>query len=138
MHFFTSLRAIAQVGLVLVITSRAPLIDIVGDYGKTSGFFNIFEQITLDPFSAKEAEEFARAKSIQAGFNENEQVHLLKYGQIGEQQWLPLRLQLVGKMLLGDKILFTREDSHYYRPDDPNYWEEFEKRMEEKYRGVVR
>lgn len=135
--FFAGLRALTQAGLVLVISSKSPLIDIVGDYGKTSGFFNVFEQLTLEPFDVEEAEEFTTAKSAQAGFTEQERAYLMKYGQIGEQQWFPLRLQLVGKMLLEDKILFAREGSHYYRPDDTNYWQKFEKRLEEKYRGVV-
>jgi hypothetical protein len=138
LSFFTGLRALTQIGLVLVTASRHPLIDIVGDYGKTSGFFNVFEQLTLKPFGMEEAEGFVSAKSRQVGFTEQEQVYLMKYGQAHKQQWPPLRLQLAGKMLLRDKILSVREGSHYYRPNDSSYWEEFELRLEEKYRGVVR
>ncbi len=138
LNFFVGLRALAQLGLVLVVSSRTSLIDMIGDFGKTSGFFNIFEQIKLEPFNIKETEEFTWAKCKQAGFTEQEREYLVKYGQIDILQWSPLRLQLVGKLLLGDKILSTREGSHYYRPEDSDYWEEFEKRLEDKYRGVVR
>ncbi len=138
LNFFNSLRAMTQVGLGLVVASKRPLIAIVGDYGKTSGFFNIFEQLTLKPFNLKEAEAFAQDKSIQSGFTEQERAYLLKYGQKDGQQWPPIRLQLVGKMLLEDKNLAAEGSLDDYRPDDPKYWREFEERLEEKYRGVVR
>lgn len=138
LHFFTALRAMTQTGLSLVIASKSPLIDIVGDYGKTSGFFNVFEQLTIKPFSAKEAERFVQNKGTQAHFTEQERMHVLQFGQQSGEYW-PLRLQLVGKMLLEDKILAVKEkDADYYRPNDPSYWHEFEKRLEETYRGVVR
>jgi AAA domain-containing protein len=138
LHFFTALRAMTQTGLSLVVASKSPLIDIVGEYGKTSGFFNVFEQRSIKPFSVKEAERFVQAKATQARFTEQERVQLLHYGQIAGEYW-PLRLQLVGKMLLEDKNLAMREqDPDYYRPNDPSYWQEFEQRLEETYRGVVR
>ena len=67
----------------------------------------------------------------------------MKYGQetlVGnnEQQWPPLRLQLAGQMLLTDKNLARTGQSRYYRPTDGSYWQEFEKRLEETYRGAVR
>jgi hypothetical protein len=138
MNFFTDLRAIAQSGLALIVTSRSPLIDIVSDNVKTSPLFNIFEQITLQPFNINEAEAFAQAKGVQSGFNDQECSLLLKYGQQGDNQWPPARLQLVGKTLLEDKILALKESSNYYRPDDTNYWQEFEARLEETYRGIAR
>jgi len=138
LHFFSALRAMTQTGLSLVVASKSPLIDIVGEYGKTSGFFNVFEQRSIKPFSVKEAERFVQAKATQAHFTEQERVHLLHYGQVAGEYW-PLRLQLVGKMLLEDKNLAVREqDPDYYRPNDPGYWQEFEQRLEETYRGVVR
>ena len=74
----------------------------------------------------------------QADLTGQECNRLLQFGQQNGEYW-PLRLQLVGKMLLEDKILAAREnDADYYRPDDPVYWQEFEKRLEETYRGVVR
>jgi hypothetical protein len=137
--FFAGLRYIAQnSGLVLVIASKSPLIDLVGNRCRTSGFFNIFETLTLSPFTLVEAEEFAQAKGMQVGFSNIERDKLLKYGEKGKQQWPPLRLQLVGKMLLEDKNLAAKEGKHYYQPDDLNYWREFERRLEEKYRGAVR
>ncbi len=136
--FFSGLRAITQVGLGLVVTSKRPLIDVVGDDGKTSGFFNIFEQLTLKPFNLKEAEAFVRDKSIQGRLTEQERAYLLKYGGKDGQQWPPIRLQLAGKMLLEDKSLAAEGDIDDYYPDDPKYWEAFEERLEEKYRGVIR
>ena len=132
LHFFTGLRAMASAGLVLVIASKSPLIEIVGDPGHTSGFFNIFQQLTLALFSAQEAEKFAQAKGAQAGFNAEELERLLQYGQR-----LPIRLQLVGQMLSQDKTLAANEDSNLYRPKDPTYWQDLEARLEQTYRGVV-
>ena len=126
-----------QLGLVLVIASKKSLFDIVGENGNTSGFFNVYEQLTLTPFTAEEAEAFVRAKSIEAGFNDQERNRLLEYSQVGEQQWPPIRLQLVGKMLLEERRLAERESTDHYRPNDPHYWQKFEQRLEEKYRGVV-
>jgi hypothetical protein len=136
--FFTSLRALTQTGLSLLTVSRSPLIDIVGSDGQTSGFFNVFEQLTLEPFSREEAQEFARSKGEQASFDDQERARLLHYGRVGDEQWSPLRLQLVGKMLLEDKTLSRRSEGQYYRPQDLAYWRKFEQRLEEKYRGVVR
>jgi hypothetical protein len=138
LHFFTTLRAMAQAGLSLIVASKSSIIDIVGNNGETSGFFNIFEQLKIKPFHSKEAEKFVQSKGTQAGLTEEECKYLLRYGQHDGEYW-PLRLQLVGKMLLEDKILAAREnDPDYYSPNDPSYWQEFEKRLEETYRGVVR
>jgi hypothetical protein len=126
---------------VLITASKQPLLNIVGEVlgeqGKTSPFFNIFEQITLKPFNEYEAQKFVKEKCIQAGFLQREREILLRYGQISSQQWPPLRLQLVGKMLEEAKHLALYEDASYYRPDDAGYWAEFEQRLEESYRGVV-
>ncbi len=138
LHFFTALRAMAHKDLCLVVASKQPLIDIVGDYGKTSGFFNVFKQCTLEPFSKKDAEGFVQSKGDQAHLTEQERQYLLRYGQVNGACW-PIRLQLVGEMLLEDKILAMREnDPDYYRPADPDYWQAFERRLEQTYRGVVR
>ena len=137
LSFLKGLRAMTQLGLVLVVASKKPLFDIVGENGNTSGFFNVFEQLTLTPFTAEEAGAFVQAKCIQAGFNDDERDRLLQYGQVGEQLWLPVRLQLVGKMLLEERRLAERESTDHYRPIDPHYWQKFEQRLEEKYRGVV-
>ena len=138
LHFFTALRAMAQAGLRLVVASKSPLIDIVGNNGKTSGFFNVFEQLSIKPFSRKEAERFVQVKGSQVGFTDQERNYLLQHGKLNNEYW-PLRLQLVGKLLLEDKTLAAREnDPDYYRPNDVSYWQEYEKRLEETYRGVVR
>lgn len=137
--FFGGLRYLSQNGLVMIIASKHPLIDLIGERCMmTSGLFNVFEQHTLKPFNDSEAEEFARMKSGQAGFTPHERAALMTYGQDGQQTWPPLRLQLVGKMLLTDKRLAEADKSGYYRPDDQAYWHEFEQRLEEMYRGVVR
>lgn len=137
LSFFAGLRAITQVGLSLIVASKRPLIDIVSDQIKTSPFFNVCEQLTLEPFNLKEAEEFVKIKGDQVGFTEQERKYLLKYGKQGEQQWSPLRPQLVGKMLQEDKNLAAKEGSYYYCPEDLDYWWEFEKRLEETFRGAV-
>jgi len=138
LHFFTALRAMTQMGLCLIVASKIPLIDFISDYGKTSGFFYVFEQLKIRPFSIKEAERFVQSKGIQVGLTEHERKRLLQYGQQAGEYW-PIRLQLVGKMLLEDKILAAREqDPDYYRPEDPGYWQEFERRLAETYGGVMR
>lgn len=134
--FYKGLRALTQLGLCLVVASKSPLIDIVGENGKTSGFFNVFEQINLKSFDMKEAEEFVQAKGKQAIFTEQEQMRLLQYGKEANG-YLPIRLQLVGKLLLEDKDLAVIKGAHYYRPNDSNYWVEFEIRLTEKYKAVV-
>ncbi len=138
LSFFTGLRAMTQVGLVLVVASKRPLIDFVGRDGETSGFFNVFEQLTLKPFNVEVAREFAQVKGAQAGFTEQEREILLKYGQAGqpngEHGGPPIRLQLVGKMLLWDKLLYHNRSGYL---DAPDYCQDFEERLEEKYWGVV-
>ncbi len=137
-NFFTGLRAITQVGLGLVVVSKNPLIDIVSENTKTSPFFNVFLQLKLEPFGVEDAEKFAQVKSAQAGFTDQERAYLLKYGQKGEQQWPPLRLQLVGDMLLEDKNLAAREGSSIYDPDTPDYWLDFRALLEDTYQGMVK
>jgi len=140
--FYAGLRYIAQNdGLILVIASKRPLIDLIGERCETSGFFNIFHQLILKPFSREEAEEFARVKCIQAGFTASECTYLLKHGREGNGKqvgWPPMRLQLAGKLLLTDKNLARGGKTHYYRPNDTAYWQEFEEQLEETYRGAVR
>jgi hypothetical protein len=139
--FLEHLRTLTQMGLGLVTISNRPLMDVVvekvGEKGKTSPFFNVFEQLTLKPFTREEAEQFAEKKSQQAGFTSEERGYLLEYGKIDEG-WFPLRLQLAGKMLLEDRNLALTEGAHYYRPQDVGYWHDFLARLEEKYQGVVR
>src|SRR6266496_2328497 len=114
-EFFEGLRYVATNGLVLVIVSKSPLMDLVSERCRTSPFFNIFEQITLKPFTKVEAEEFAQAKSKEARFNDDERAALFKYGQIDKQEWPPLRLQLVGRMLLEDKNMAAAGNHDYYQ-----------------------
>lgn len=138
LNFFTALRALTQCGLCLVVASKEPLITIVGELGKTSGFFNVFRQCTLNPFMAKEAEAFVQSKGDQAHLTDYERQMLLDHGQLNGEYW-PIRLQLVGEMLLDDKILAMQENEpDHYRPTDPAYWQNFVYRLEECYRGVVR
>jgi hypothetical protein len=138
LHFFSALRAMTQNGLCLVVASKKPLIEIVGEYGKTSGFFNVFKQCVLEPFVLKEARKFVQSKGDQAGLTVLERNKILSYGQVGGEHW-PIRLQLVGDTLMEDKILALREqDPGYYRPEDQDYWQEFERRVENTYRGSVR
>jgi hypothetical protein len=143
LQFFSELRSLAGPGLDLcfVIASKTPLIDIVGDIGKTSGFFNIFEQLTLKPFNSEEADEFIDAKGTQAGFNDQERDYLRTNGReysSNGPHWPPLRLQIAGALLDRDKKLATAGHPEHYRPADIVYWKEFEERLNEKYRGMVK
>jgi transcriptional regulator with XRE-family HTH domain len=131
-HFFGGLRALAQAGLCLVTTSKRRLVDIVTEATQASSLINVFDQITLRPFNEREAMDFVKKKGDQAGFTEQERQCLLRYGVLEEHSWLPLRLQLVGQMLLEDK---RAED---YQPEDAYYWQNFTLRFEERYRGVLR
>jgi transcriptional regulator with XRE-family HTH domain len=131
-HFFAALRAMAQIDLCLVTASRRPLIDILGNKRNTSGFFNIFEQITVEPFAREDAETFVIGKSARVGFHEHEQELLLRYGQSADGQWPPIRLQLAGKMHLEAKCAVPRSHPEYMR-----YWQRFAQQLEEKYQRVV-
>jgi len=149
LEFLEYLRAIAQDGLGLVAASKVPLIDIakkkkmkknmMEQDWQTSPFFNIFMQISLKPFSLQEASRFVQSKGKEAMFNETECDYLLRYGEYeGQKLWFPLRLQLVGTLLHEDKLLAAQGAPELYRPDDPDYWREFEERVEEAYKGTVR
>ncbi len=134
LDFFRGLRAMAHsYGLVLVAVSRQPLSVVVGKDVETSGFFNIFEQLMLEPFNVEEATTFIHEKSKQASFTEQESQCLWKYGEESEQEWPALRLQLVGKMLLEERHLQKNDDD----ADSVRRWQRFEQRLEEIYREVV-
>ncbi len=135
--FYRGLRAMGQGGVRLVVASKHNLIDIVPPDPLSSPFFNTFEKFLLRPFDDKEAETFAEVKSSQAGLTNQERTYLLKYGTKDKHQWPPIRLQLVGKEMLTAKSLAVSEGSSYYRPDDPDYWRDFEKLVDEKYDAVV-
>ena len=138
LDFFSSLRAMTQIGLCLLVTSKTPLINIVGEPGKTSGFPNVFEQITLRPFERKDAERFIRKKGEAIGLTAQECENLLLYGQYKGAYW-PISLQLAGTKLVEDKTLAQREqDPDYYRPAEQAYWDEFESRLQEIYQGMMK
>ena len=129
LDFYRALRAMTQkFDLALVVVSRNPLSQVVGKDGETSGFFNVFETCMLEPFGVQEARDFIQAKGQQANFGQLEYACMWKYGEISEQKWPPLRLQLVGKQLLAEKD---------QQRDAPLYWQQFERRLEDVYRGVV-
>lgn len=133
LDFFKGLRAISNEGLGLVVASKKTLLNIVGNNGHTSGFFNIFEMCILKPFSEKEAKAFVQAKGDQAMLSEQERNFLLECGKLSEdkQKWYPLRLQLAGKLLSEDK------DDGVCSPNDMDYYRGFMARLEEKYQAVV-
>jgi transcriptional regulator with XRE-family HTH domain len=134
LDFFRGLRAMAHsYGLVLIAVSRQPLSVVVGKDVETSGFFNIFEQVMLEPFNVEEATVFIREKSKQANFTEQESQCLWKYGEESEQEWPALRLQLVGKMLLEERDQPKDDDE----ADSIKYWQRFEQKLEKIYREVV-
>lgn len=133
LEFFTHLRSLMSLGLVIITASRQPLIETVDEPSKTSPFFNIFLQIPLKPFNRKEAETFVKAKGDQAGLTSIERERLLEYGQEeSEEQWNVLRLQQFGRLLLLKKYLSRFDTSQIspYRPDDSEYWHEFKEELE--------
>jgi hypothetical protein len=139
-EFFDNLRAMAQdaeLPFIIVIASRKPLIDILAPLlGETSPFFNMCETIPLLPFEKQEASTFIQTRGARAGFNEEERKYLLEYGSHGEEKWPPYRLQLICQMLLDDKENVDRYPDSY-RPNDQIYWQDFKKRLEERYKMVV-
>jgi transcriptional regulator with XRE-family HTH domain len=128
-EFFQGLRAMTHTSdLVLIAISKKPLYRVVGADGETSGFSNIFEQITLQPFDARVTEQFIRDKSSKAGFTEREAEYLWEYGKEDENFWSPIRLQLAGKILLEE------QDQVKHSQD---FRRLFEQRFEEIYQGLV-
>ena len=109
--------------------------------GKTSPLFNIIQQLTLKPFTQKEADEFVQKKGTQAGLGDAERAFLLQatttYGPNGEKQWPPLLLQLAGQLLLDDKRA-AQTDPDRYRSQDIRYQLDFQQRLKEQYATVVR
>jgi transcriptional regulator with XRE-family HTH domain len=129
--FLDHLRAIAQIGLGLVVASRQPLIELVQASDRTSPFFNICRQVTLKPFSRQEAGDFASQKSEQAAFNERECEFLLQVAREPDREaWFPLKLQLVGTLLYEDKLLGT------ISLNNAAYIQAFEERVAEEYQGT--
>jgi hypothetical protein len=136
-EFFSSLRAMTQSsGLGLVVASKVPLVDVMRDRFEASNFFNVFEQLTLKPFTQKETEQFVSVKSAQAQFTEEEQAYFLKYGQDNRRQWPPLRLQLAGKLLLESKLVAEKETAPSASPHNLDY-KQIRNRMEKTYREMV-
>lgn len=129
--FFKELRATALRGLCLVTASRSRIIDLIGDPGDTSGFFNVFETVPMGEFTPDEEREFITAKGDAAGFSAEERSTVLQYGKR-----VPVRLQCAGYMLQQDKQLRQSYGPGYYRPGETAYWTEFNTRLEEKLRGI--
>jgi hypothetical protein len=129
--FFTNLRSIAQDGLVLIVASKRPPVDVVSNNTRSSPFFNILHQISLEPFTKREAQRFLKLKANQAAFTEQEQQYLLEYAE-ENAHWHPLRLQIAIELLADDK-----NDPDSYHPDEWNYRNEFKTRLEQQFTAVV-
>ncbi len=138
--FITGLRAIAEDdGLVLITASRHPLHEIIHHLtGDTSPLFNIMQELPLKGFNEQEARHFIAYKGRLAGFRQEELLLFLASAALplpdGSQSWPPLRLQLVGQLLLADR---QRKESLAYAPKDPAYQQDFLRRVEEAYQAVV-
>lgn len=129
--FLDHLRAIAQTGLGLVVASKQPLIELVQASDRTSPFFNICRQVTLKPFTLRDAHDFAEHKAEQSGFSAQECEFLLHAAREPEREaWFPLKLQLVGTLLYEDKAL------GHAALDSEDYRQAFEERVAEEYRGT--
>ncbi len=142
-NFVAGLRAIAtDEGLVLITASREPLHKVIEHLtGEDSPLFNIMPEILLKPFTKSEAEMFISEKSQQAGLNQDEQAFFLEcaviYQSDGTKSWPPLRLQLVGQMFLTEKDL-AAAGQDMYDFQDLFYRANFQKRLDEQYKAVVR
>ena len=127
--FFEGLRAMTQVSdLVLVIASKNPLHRVVTKNVQGSPFFNIFEHLFLKSFPYTDAEQFIQEKGKQAGFTPQERDYLWRYGRENDDAWLPLRLQLAGKIL---------EEELDQARRDPHYRQSFEERFKMTYEAVM-
>lgn len=139
--FLQGLRAMTQEGLVLITASRKTPTKVISDrLGITSPLLNVFEHLYLKPFDERDAVLFAQEKSEQAGFDEQEYTDLLEYavvyGPHEERQWPPLKLQLVGQMLLNDKRV-AQESGRQPHPQPAMYRMSFQQRVEEQYREAI-
>jgi transcriptional regulator with XRE-family HTH domain len=115
LDFFEGMRAMTTTSdLALIIASKSPLRQIVDSRSQGSPFFNIFEQISLKPFTYSDTEQFIFEKGNLARFQPEERHYLWTYGRMSEneQAWWPLRLQLAGKILVED-LDNARKDLHY-------------------------
>jgi hypothetical protein len=141
--FVEGLRALTQDdGLVLVTGSRRPLKELIEHLtGETSPLFNIVHQISLRPFDEQEARAFVEAKSTQVSFSEEEQEYFLRraalYTVHGDPYWPPLRLQLVGQMLLDEKLLPAGQQAAS-QAERTRAQNEFKARLDETYQSVIR
>lgn len=137
--FFTGLRALTQVGLCIVTASKIPLIDIVSGNTKTSPFFNVFFQVKLSPFEHDDAENFVHTKGKQGQLTDVEREVMLRYGRLGKRMlWPPLKLQLVGELLLEEKHLASRGGVGSSLQGNPHYLQKFKERLDETYQGMVK
>jgi transcriptional regulator with XRE-family HTH domain len=131
LDFFEGLRAMTNTSdLVLIIASKSSLRQVADKRAQGSPFFNIFEQVTLKPFTYSDTEQFIFEKGNVARFQPNERQYLWTYGRMSEneQAWWPIRLQLAGKILV--------EDLDQARKD-PNYRKIFEERFNTIYQAVM-
>jgi hypothetical protein len=138
LDFFEGLRAITEIGLGLVVLSQKPLIEIVGENTRTSPFFNVFLQLSLVPFDRDDAEIFWHEKGAQAQFTSQERTYARTCSQTADGQFPPLRLQLVGNMLLTEKYAADPVARQRYRPAEPEYWQTFRQRVDVAYGGMVK
>jgi transcriptional regulator with XRE-family HTH domain len=129
LDFFRGMRAMTHsFGLVLIVISKQPISVVIGKDMETSGFFNIFEQIIIEPFQRNEAEMFILSKSRQAGFGPSEIEAFWRYAALEPAVWHPLRLQVVGKLLADERV-----PEH----ETELFWSRFEHRLETLYREVM-
>jgi transcriptional regulator with XRE-family HTH domain len=132
LDFFEGLRAMTSTSdLALIIASKKPLRQIVDKRSQGSPFFNIFEQVTLKPFTYSDTNQFIFEKGNIARFQPDERQLLWTYGRMdeNEQAWWPIRLQLAGKILVEDLSSLGRGAK--------NYRQSFEERFNAIYQAVM-
>ena len=141
--FVEGLRAIAQDdGLVLVVAAKKTLREIVdGLISQTSQLYGMVQQLPLKPFAEMEANAYVIKKGRLAGFSNEDQQFFLEcapiYRQDGTRVWFPLRLQLVGQMLLADKEAIQAQQQSF-QVQDQTYRADFKQRLNEQWQAVVR
>jgi hypothetical protein len=138
LEFFKSLRVMCtsnDMNLVLVVASQDPLRKIVGRVGQTSRFFNVFNQIIVNPFNLEEAEEFVQMKGDQAQFDNVERDYMLNLSRRGglRGQYWPIVLESVGQLIEDDKNLLGLT----YHPKDRSYLRDLRRRLQDKLNAVM-
>ena len=113
-EFFLDLRAIAQKGVLMLTTSRAPLSTLLPPGGPVSPFFALFAVIRLGPFESEVASQFLESFAHSTGAFSATELDAIR--AFGKNQ--PGRLMLAGSSILeGRSVGMTTADSLRHAED---------------------